>query len=149
MAVAAVAAEATVAAAIAVGVAATAETVVVTAVAVAAGGAAVAATVAAAVGSGRGSGSGSSSAATIAMRVVSVVPQAILLSLPSIVTAPLLVLPSPEVRVKLLVDGNPETIDASPPAAFGKSPAVTVNTPPMLLSSGSGSGSIWYWQGWR
>jgi hypothetical protein len=63
-------------------------------------------------------------------------PEAVLPSLPSIVTAPLLVLPSPKVRVKiapLLVDGNPETIDASLPAGCDKSPAVTLYTPPMLV----------------
>jgi hypothetical protein len=53
-----------------------------------------------------------------------------------IVTAPPLVLPSPKARVKLpplLVNDNPETIDASPPAAPNKLPAFTLNTPPMLV----------------
>jgi hypothetical protein len=39
-------------------------------------------------------------------------PEAMLPLLPSVVTTPLLVLLSPEVGVKLLVDGDPETIDA-------------------------------------
>jgi hypothetical protein len=56
----------------------------------------------------------------------------------------LLVSPSPEVRVGLLVDGDPETIGISSPAAPGKLSAVTVNAPPMLVSGGSGSSSIWY-----
>jgi hypothetical protein len=48
-------------------------------------------------------------------------PKAVLPFLPSIVTVPPLVLPSPKARVELpllLVDDNPETIDASPPAAL-------------------------------
>ncbi len=60
-------------------------------------------------------------------------PEDMLLSLPSVVTAPLLVLPSPEGRVKLLVDGGPETVDASPPAASNKSPAVLLIACPMLV----------------
>jgi hypothetical protein len=63
-------------------------------------------------------------------------PEAILPSVPSIFTAPLLVLPSPEARVKLLlllVAHNPETIDASPLAALEKLPAFTLNAPPMLV----------------
>jgi hypothetical protein len=62
--------------------------------------------------------------------------KAILLLPPSIVTAPLLVLPSPKARVKLLpllVDDNPEMIDASPPAAPEELLAVTLNAPPMLV----------------
>jgi hypothetical protein len=50
-------------------------------------------------------------------------PKAALPLHPSIVTAPPLVLPSPEARVKilpLLVDDNPEMIDASPPADSDK-----------------------------
>ncbi len=103
----------------------------------------VAAAVAAAVGSGRGSSSSSSSAAIIiATTAVSAVPGAILPSLPLIVTALLLVSPSPKVRVRLLNDGDPEMIDTLPPAAPGKSPTITVNAPPMLVSSGSSSGSV-------
>jgi hypothetical protein len=55
---------------------------------------------------------------------------------PSIVPAPPLVLPSPEAKVKLpllLVDDNPETIDASPPAAPDKLPVITVNALQMLV----------------
>jgi hypothetical protein len=47
-------------------------------------------------------------------------PEAVLPSPPSIVTVPLLVLPSPKTRFKilpLLVDDDPETINASPPDA--------------------------------
>jgi hypothetical protein len=50
-------------------------------------------------------------------------PEAVLPSTPLIVTAPLLMLPSPKARVKLPllpVAGNPVTIDASPPAAPDK-----------------------------
>jgi hypothetical protein len=63
-------------------------------------------------------------------------PEAVLPLTPSIVTAPLLVLPSPEARVKiplLLVDDDPEMIGASPPATTNKSPAFTLNAPPMLV----------------
>ncbi len=55
-------------------------------------------------------------------------PYVILLPLPLFVTAPLLELPSPEARVKvssLLINDNSERIDASPPAAPNKLPAVT------------------------
>jgi hypothetical protein len=58
--------------------------------------------------------------------------EAMLLLLPSFVKASLLVLPSLEIRVKLLVDGDLE-IDASPPAAPNKLPAVSLNTPPMSV----------------
>ncbi len=47
-------------------------------------------------------------------------PEAMPPLLPSVVTAPPLVLASPEGRVKLLVDGDPAAIDASPPAAPGQ-----------------------------
>jgi hypothetical protein len=63
-------------------------------------------------------------------------PKAILPLLPLIVTAPLLVLPFSDTRVKLppLLDaGVPETIDASPPAAPDKLLVVTLNAPQMLL----------------
>ncbi len=60
-------------------------------------------------------------------------PKAMLPSLPSIVTAPLLVLPSPKVRVKLLVDGDLETVDTSSPAAPNKLPAISLNASPMLV----------------
>ncbi len=60
-------------------------------------------------------------------------PEAMLPLLPSVVSAPLLVLPSPKVRVKLLVDGGLETINASPPAAPDKLPAVSSNASPMLV----------------
>jgi hypothetical protein len=55
-------------------------------------------------------------------------PEAMLLLLPSIVTAPLLMSPSPEVRVKLLVDGSPGAIGTSPPAASNESPAILLNS---------------------
>ncbi len=96
------------------------------------------------VSSGRGSGSGSSSATMIiATTAVSALPEVILPYLPSIVTALQLVLSSPKVRVRLLVDGDPETIDPSPLAAPGRSPAIAVSTPLVLVSSGCGSGSVW------
>ncbi len=60
-------------------------------------------------------------------------PEAMLPLLPSVVTAPPLMLPSPKVRVELLVDGDPETIDASPPAAPDKLPAILLNASPMLV----------------
>jgi hypothetical protein len=63
-------------------------------------------------------------------------PEAVVPLLPLIVTAPLLVLPSPKARVKillLLVNDNPETIGASPPDAPDKLPAVTLNPPPMSV----------------
>ncbi len=60
-------------------------------------------------------------------------PEAMLPSLPSVVTAPPLVSPSPEVRVKLLVNGDPESIDASSPAASDESPAVLSNASPMSM----------------
>jgi hypothetical protein len=69
-------------------------------------------------------------------RMVMEPPEALLLLPPSIVTAPLLVLPSLKARVKilpLLVDGNPKTIGTSSPAASDQSPAVTLNSPPMLV----------------
>ena len=68
--------------------------------------------------------------------MVIVLPEAVLPSPPSIVTAPPLVLPSPKARVKhplLLLDDDPETIDASLPAAPDKSPAVTLDAPPMSV----------------
>jgi hypothetical protein len=46
------------------------------------------------------------------------------------------VLPSPKARVKiplLLVDDNPEKIDASPLAAPDELPAITLNAPLMLV----------------
>ncbi len=60
-------------------------------------------------------------------------PKAMLPLLPSIVTAPLLVSPSPKVRIKLLVDGDPETIDPSPPAAPDELPAILLNASPMSV----------------
>ena len=63
-------------------------------------------------------------------------PKALLPSPPSIATVPPLVLPSPGARVKLsllLANDDPETIDVSPLAALDKSPAITLNTPPMLV----------------
>jgi hypothetical protein len=64
-------------------------------------------------------------------------PKAVLVtSSPSIITAPLLVLPSPKARVKippLLVDDDPETINTSLPAAPEEFPAITLNTPLMLV----------------
>jgi hypothetical protein len=63
-------------------------------------------------------------------------PKAVLSMPPSIVTAPQLLLPSPKARVKLmllLVAKDPEMIDASPLAAPDKSPALTLNAPPMLV----------------
>ncbi len=63
-------------------------------------------------------------------------PKAVLPLPQSIVTAPLFVLPSPKARVKLpllLVDGDPEMINASPPAAPNELPVVTLSTPPMLV----------------
>jgi hypothetical protein len=63
-------------------------------------------------------------------------PEAVPPSPPSIVTDPLLMLPSPKARVMLLpllVDDNPKVIDASPPAAPHKSQAVKPNAPPMLV----------------
>jgi hypothetical protein len=68
--------------------------------------------------------------------IVMELPKAVLPLLPSIVTAPPLVMPSPKARVKLLlllVADNPEMIDASPPAAPNELPAVTLNTPPMSV----------------
>jgi hypothetical protein len=62
--------------------------------------------------------------------------EAILQLPPSIVTAPLLVLPSPKARVKILplmVNDDPDTIDTSPPAAPDKLLTVTLNAPPMLV----------------
>jgi hypothetical protein len=63
-------------------------------------------------------------------------PKAVVPSLPSIVTAPPLVLPSSEARVKtplLLVTYNLETIAASPPDAPNKLLAVTLNATPLLV----------------
>jgi hypothetical protein len=54
------------------------------------------------------------------IEMVMELPEAVLLLPPLIVTAPLLVLPSPKARVKLpllLVDDDQKMIDASPPAA--------------------------------
>jgi hypothetical protein len=63
-------------------------------------------------------------------------PEAVLPLVPTTVTAPPLVLPSPKARVKLpslLVNDGPETIDASPLAATNESPAITLKDPPMLV----------------
>jgi hypothetical protein len=75
-------------------------------------------------------------AMTMPDEMVMELPEAILLSPPSIVTGPPLVLPSPKARVKilpLLVDDDPETIDASPSAAPNESPPVTLNASLMLV----------------
>jgi hypothetical protein len=58
-------------------------------------------------------------------------PKAMLLLLPSVITAPLLMSPSPEGRVELLVDGDPAAIDASPLAAPNKLPAILLNASQM------------------
>jgi hypothetical protein len=63
-------------------------------------------------------------------------PEAVLPLGPTIVTAPLLVLPSPKARVKillLLVDDDSETIDPSTLAAPDMLPAITLKAPPMLV----------------
>ena len=58
-------------------------------------------------------------------------------SSPSIVTAPPLVLPSPEARVKLPplhVDEGPAIIEGAPQASKENSPDVTLNVPPLPMS---------------
>jgi hypothetical protein len=60
-------------------------------------------------------------------------PKAVLPLPPSVVSAPLLLLPSPEVRVKLLVNGGLVTIHASPPTAPNKLPAISSNASLMLV----------------
>jgi hypothetical protein len=69
-------------------------------------------------------------------KIVMELPEAVLPSPQSIVTAPPLVMPSPKARVKLLpllVADNSEMIDASFPAAPNELPAVTLNTPLMSV----------------
>jgi hypothetical protein len=65
--------------------------------------------------------------------------EAMLPSLPSVVTAPPLVSSSPKVRVELLVDGGLETVDTSPPAALDKLPAISLNASPMLVAEPNAS----------
>ena len=63
-------------------------------------------------------------------------PKAKVPSPQSIATAPLIMLPSPDARVKLpplLVDDNPAIIKEAPPASAEESPAMTLNAPPLPL----------------
>ncbi len=119
LAVVAAAVEAAVAAAIAVRVAAETESAVATVVAVVVlGEAAVATAVSASFGSSRGSGRGGSGAEAIARTAVLAVAAAEA---------------AVAVEVKLLANGNPEMMDASPPTVPKELATVMPEAPPMLV----------------